>query len=520
MGWATGFTRAVLAAAFICIATTGAFAEGRWLRAESPHFVIYGDSNEAALRDATQRLEAFDATLRILLAPPEGDVPKLDVYLFRSQGDLDHSLGVSARGIGGYYSASPGFIGAIALQNFGRADLRDFAGEVLLHEYAHHFMLSHFSNAYPAWFVEGFAEFVATTEITETEVRVGAASLFRAGILNGDWPRMDRVLKPGERGSVVGIYGVGWLATHYLVSTPERMEDFGRYLEAFQSGVDPVEAFEPAFGVTPEQFASELRRYRGSGMRGFVFPRAQTPASDISVTRLPEAANDLLPYVIQLRRIDLEDRSDREDEDERLRRIRVAIERTRNIGARFPADPYAIRAVARADLLHGSPAAARTQLQPLLTTMPDDTEALYLMGQSYLVEARAGEPAAFTQTASQGRRYFARAFRLNPADVATLYGYAETYSAEPGPMPDGPLDVLTQAYLLAPEVMRLRLRLGSELMEAGRFGEAIPVLSVAAFAPHRNPMTRQARVLLEAAQRGELATAEALAAAVPEPDDD
>ena len=30
---------------------------------------------------------------------------------------------------------------------------------VLFHEYAHHFMLHHFPAAYPAWYVEGFAEF-------------------------------------------------------------------------------------------------------------------------------------------------------------------------------------------------------------------------------------------------------------------------------------------------------------------------------------------------------------------------
>lgn len=523
MSWNNWLARVVMAAAlFVAFWSPDASAQGRWLRAESPHFIVYADGNEAQLRDAVQRLEAFDATLRHLLAPPDDDnVRKLEVYLFRTQENLSDAMGVNnAFGIGGFYSASPGFVGAIALQNFGRPDLRAFAGEVLFHEYAHHFMLSHYSAAYPAWFVEGFAEFVGTTEITDTEVRVGAASRFRDGILNYDWPRAERFLNPGERGSVVGIYGVGWLATHYLINTPERMQGFGRYLTAFQSGEDPVESFQPAFGISFEEFQAELRRYRGRGLGGFVFPRVPTADGDIIVTRLPEAADDLLPYTVQLRRTDPDEISDRESDGDRARRIRNLITDTTRIGARHPNDPYAVRAVARAELLRNNASTARALLEPVLAANPDDVEALYLMGLSYITEARAGDPASFTTTAAQGRRYFARVFRIDPQHVPTLYRYSETYWEEPGPMPDARLDVLTQAHLLAPQAMRIRVRLGMELMEAGDFDHAVPVLAPAAYSPHRYPLTRQARVLLEAAQRNEMPTAAALAAAEEEPEDE
>ena len=37
------------------------------------------------------------------------------------------------------------------------------ADVILFHEYVHHFMLQHFSVAYPAWFVEGYAELFSNT---------------------------------------------------------------------------------------------------------------------------------------------------------------------------------------------------------------------------------------------------------------------------------------------------------------------------------------------------------------------
>lgn len=186
---------------------------------------------------------------------------------------------------------------------------------------------------------------------------------------------------------------------------------------------------------------------------------------------------------------------------------------------RHPDDPYARRALARVALLRNDPAAARAALAPLVEGESQDVEALYLMGASYLTEARAGEASAFAEAAAPGRRYFARAFRLDATHTPTLYGYAETYVAGPSAMPDGPLDVLTQAHLLAPQVPDIRVRLGFELMRAGRFGEAGPVLAPVAYSPHQSALARQARLLLEAAQQGVVPSPEALAEAAQRPED-
>jgi hypothetical protein len=71
-----------LAAALAWLAVASAPAEAAWLRAESPHFVVYGEGDEAALRARTATLEDFDALLRLLTGTadrPVGEIGRAHV---------------------------------------------------------------------------------------------------------------------------------------------------------------------------------------------------------------------------------------------------------------------------------------------------------------------------------------------------------------------------------------------------------------------------------------------------------
>ena len=60
-------------------------AEARWLRAESPKFVIYSDGAEDELRDVTRKLEEYDALWRHLTgAKAKESLNKLTIYLLPS----------------------------------------------------------------------------------------------------------------------------------------------------------------------------------------------------------------------------------------------------------------------------------------------------------------------------------------------------------------------------------------------------------------------------------------------------
>jgi tetratricopeptide (TPR) repeat protein len=173
-------------------------------------------------------------------------------------------------------------------------------------------------------------------------------------------------------------------------------------------------------------------------------------------------------------------------------------ERVIAAAAPFGEDPYAVRARAGAELIRGAPETARTLLEPLLVD-ESDWEAQYLVGLSYFNQAQHAAPAERAGLATRSRRYFARAYHLNPHHVPTLYYYAKSYMYDPRPMPASALDVLIQAHLLAPQVGEIAMNLGIQLMHAGRYDEAAAVIRPIAISPHQNGGSRAARQLLEAA---------------------
>src|SRR5688500_4343027 len=69
------------------------------------------------------------------------------------------------------------------LNSNGGADDLD-AEKILLHEYAHHFVLQNYAGAFPAWFVEGFAEFNSTARFAKDgSIAFGIPASHRAGEL-------------------------------------------------------------------------------------------------------------------------------------------------------------------------------------------------------------------------------------------------------------------------------------------------------------------------------------------------
>jgi hypothetical protein len=60
----SAFWSAAAGAAAVISLNVSAPAHAEWMEAKSPHFIVYGDMSEQALRARTERLERFDALLR------------------------------------------------------------------------------------------------------------------------------------------------------------------------------------------------------------------------------------------------------------------------------------------------------------------------------------------------------------------------------------------------------------------------------------------------------------------------
>jgi tetratricopeptide (TPR) repeat protein len=476
-----------VATALLMVAPQAHAQDGVWMRAESENFIVYSRGRERPLRDAVQQLEHFNDLLHEQTGAPRPETPvKVPVYLLRDEVAFRTVWPAVAPSIRGFYTYMPEHVGAYAI--YDDMGWEGGAQRILFHEYAHHFMMQYFRAAYPAWYVEGFAEYMSTVQFSRSATLVGRppdsrevqlvgrsrSELLPTQTMLGDMPT------GGEAMSM--FYAQSWLMVHYMFSTPERQRAFSTYMRALNTGADPVEAFEAAFGMSADDFRNALSEYMRGTIQYWNYPNRELEESTITITRMPRSADDLLLLNARMLRT--------RDENAELIDSIVAE------AARFPGDAYATRSAAYAELSR-NPARARELATPLIEADPQDFEAQYIVGRSYFAEAEAAEDGGEALLA-QARRHFVRAFRVNPNHVPTLYYYVR--SQREYVLSDEVLDVLVQAHLLAPQVDEIRFNLAIYLLNARRFQDAAAILGPIAYSPHGGETATRARRYLDAAR--------------------
>ncbi|HYC96780.1 DUF1570 domain-containing protein [Brevundimonas sp.] len=456
--------------AVLAVSVTAPAAAADWKRAESPRFIIYSDGDAGVLRDYTQKLETFDRLLRAIHGLPLSDIPerKLPIYLVGNQRDIQYVRLGSGSGIQGFYAARGEDIFAVAVRTRGQ-------DEVLLHEYVHHFMLQNFSAAYPAWLIEGYAEYFMTTDIGSTHIAVGRPDPDRvAWLATETWLPLTDVLskRPGEFRDLedrVLYYGQAWLITHYFMSDPDRRKTLWAYVDAVGSGQDPVAALEAATGMTAPAFEQALRDYfRGStritNYRADLFPQVT-----ISVSELGAAEDDLM---LLSRRLIIG-----APQDERA----ATAEAVRRAAARHGRDPFARLTLARAELVFGDKVRGVTLLEDLLEDHPENVEALQHLASAKLTAAREdGEDG----TLREAQALLARAYALDPGQYRTYLLLARAREGAPSYPTDNDLETWQLAYSLAPQLTEVRVGAARALIMRDRFDEAIAILGPVANDPH------------------------------------
>jgi hypothetical protein len=463
-------------------------AKANWRRAESPNFILYGNLPETELRQRILRLEDYDHLLRTIVAVAEPPTPnKLHVYIVGNARDL-RVIQQLPPGFSGFYTATLDGVAAF-IDNSSESS----GNEILFHEYAHHFMLQYRPNAYPAWYVEGFAEYFMTARFVGRRIDIGNYSPGRAyAIMERPWLPMDQVLygvPQSLHGDAVGqFYAQAWITTHYFYSTPERQAMLSRYLVAARH--DNRGALQAATGMDLTAFTQELRRYIGHGQiefRRMIRPEGETPPP-VTVATLPQGADDLLLYDAALL-IGISD----EQGHAYLPIIRAA-------AARHEGDPFAQRVLAHAELLYGDAAAADRLLDPLIAASPRDAELLYLKGMRYLVAAeREDDGEADARTA---RTWFGRAHQADANHYQTLFRYAQSLRREREYGSENNLNVLLLAHQLAPQVAAITMNAAALLIGRGDQALAVPLLRPLAGDPHNASLARAAQQMIDQAEAG------------------
>lgn len=487
-------------------------AQARWLRAETPHFVLYSDGPEANLRRFAADLEDFDTLLRSAhgLDPAGRPARKLDIYLAAGHDDLARVMPDASEFMAGAYRANLGDIYAVAIRGErGSGDGQRF----LFHEYVHHFMLQNFHAAYPAWLMEGYAEYFGATRIEPTVIEVGVSQEGRArNLATRPWLPLRQIAGfapptvTGQEGKEARamFYAESWLLTHYMVSDPARKARLGDYLTAIARGADPATALETALGMDLVAAEKMLKTYlrQTPGVR---YTRTERPPIDLVLTTLPPSADALL---LEAQR--LKSGVPKAEQPAFLRLIR-------DRSARFPDDRLAQLTLARAEITFGDRTAGEALLTRRIEADARDVDALWLMALSRLFAGNADRSRRAELYAEAGP-WLGKAFAIDANRYQILFDFAQSRSLTPGYPSDNTLTVLLRAHELAPQVAPVTLGAARALMKRGRFDEAVAVLLPLANSPHGGGLAAEATRLIALAEKGQ-AGAVSDAAAADDPDD-
>jgi hypothetical protein len=464
-------------------------AQAQWRRAESPNFIVYSVGSEAALRERIISLEDFDQLLRALTTVKDEPAPnKLHVYVVRGTREL-RAVHPVRDDVAGFYQASSDGIAA-----FVDARMATSVNEFLFHEYAHHYMSQYAAAAYPAWYVEGSAEYFSTAEFAARHVELGRYPKYRAGfVLAKDWLPMERVLFGDTRElgpeEAQRLYAQSWLLVHYFFSTAERLEGLRRYLGAISRGADWRTAFETEVGLDADGMTARLRDYIfDRRISAIQLPRSSARAPPpVTVTIMPSSAKDLMLFEAALRvGIPADDR------DAQLERIRKA-------AARHDSEPFAQRVLAHAEARYGDAAAADRLLESLLAAAPDDAELMYLKGVRHLNAAELYGPDRDSEL-RLARQWFVRAHQADGNHFQTLFRYAQSLEGTENYLSENTANVLLLAHQLAPQVGRIRAVAASVLIRRGEYQQAEAILAPLAANAHDPETADWARMRIEQAR--------------------
>jgi len=484
--------KAALAAAALTFATLGAAApaHAEWLKAETEHFIIIGDTSEGAIRNYARKVERFDGVLRLWF-PPTSDIipPKLTIYLADGQQDMKKIWPTIGPTVGGFYTPGEERIFAVT----GGSGVEN--DHTLFHEYAHHYMYQNMPGAYPGWFIEGFAEFFATADVTPSRMRVGLHSAGRMNSLTmpeNSWLPMEAVLRSRAseiRGRGHFYYAQSWALTHYFLSTDERRAALGRYLTAVMGGGDPIASLQPATGFTPTQLQGEVRNYLG--LIRFRPEQRESPPAEVSVVRLPPSAGDLVWLDLRLARY----------VPENLRAANLA--EAQRAAARFPNDPWAARVLTQAHLDMQQNAEAVQVMEASLAGTPDDPLSLRMKAVALMErgdEMKDSDPDQRLALFGQARRALARAYQLEPMDYRLYMALDRSRQGAPGYPTSNDVETLLMGRALAPQVQSLGVRASQALMAEGEYGVAAAFLAPIANNPHGGSGLNSVRRLLAEAR--------------------
>ncbi|NJC33004.1 tetratricopeptide (TPR) repeat protein [Sphingomonas jejuensis] len=465
-------------------------AAAAWHQASSAHFIVYADDDAEDVRRYAERLERFDRAVRLMRNIPDDPVSpgnRVTVYMVRNMDTIRQLSG--SRSVAGFYiPRASGSVAFVPRRTESGPHVLS-ADAVLLHEYTHHIMLTHFAHtALPPWLVEGYAEFHATADLREDgSVQFGRPPLYRAwGLLTGNPLPVDRMLanemRPRRDNEHDALYGRGWLLTHMLTFKPGRSGQLTDYIGRINAGETP-RAASAAFGDM-DALQDELNDYlHQRRIMSLTLQPAQLPIDAVTVTPLSTGAAAVMDARIRSTR-----GVNRETAPDVLRMAQRA-------AAPYPDDPVAQRVLAEAEFDMGNLDAAAAAADRAIAADPRMAEALIYRGMAAMAIARR-DGATDAATWNAVRRWFLSANRIEPDHPMPLLLFFRSFTEQGITPTENAQMALLRAQELAPHDMGLKMQAAQVALRRDQLDQARALLRPVAYQPHGGDMAEFATRVL------------------------
>ncbi len=488
----------------IVVAFWSIAAQARWLEARSTNFIVYSEGSEGKLRSFTDKVERYDQLLRLLNGikePPTG--VKLKIYLLPSTGAIANFYTGDARNVAGFYTTR--LYGPVAFVPRTEGDsVFDLDGQtILFHEYAHHFMMQNYPVAFPAWFIEGFAEYFSTVEFPDDVTKVDIGKVVNPRIPSlalNQWAPMEKLLALNYQAEskissteIEQLYAQGWLLTHYLYNSKERAGQLGTYIRNLNKGLPEADAFRAAFQTDYATLGKELKRYFQGGKLYYQrLSGLKSTAGVIEVRPLTPPEDALLVLEARLR-LGV-DKTRRADFD---RKFNAAVKP-------FADTPPGRMAQAEWEIAYGTAEAATAQLAPLVAATPADPRALLLQAIATAKLADAATGGSSPAANKVARSWAVRANRAAPEAPYPLVLYYRSFLRDDVTPPQIAVDGMAEAHALMPQDSGLAMNTAVALARSGAKDDAKRLLRPLIYNPHGGSVSRTAQDLLAAIDSGKL----------------
>lgn len=472
-------------------------AHAAWLESSSEHFVIYADDSERDITRFSQQLERYHAGMAWLLAstaPVPSPSNRVTIYVVRNYKEVRDLHGGGDKRVGGFYiPRAGGSLAIVPAVDTGNGAIT-ISMLLLLHEYAHHFLISSSAMPMPRWYTEGSAEFFASAKFeADGSVWLGRPAQHRAGelVYAKDVTAAD-LLDPARydwRKQAVrdSFYGKSWLLFHYLTFDTARSGQLTRYVRLLEQGKGQREAAVEAFGdfdVLEKDIDKYLRKNRLIALH---LTAEKVPIGAIKVRALSAGEAAIMPVRIRSRRgVSSEEAP-------------ALLAEARAVAARYPGDAAVLSALAESEHDAGNDKEAIAAADAALKLDPSQVNAYLQKGLSlFRMAPEADDTAAAYKAARAPFIALNRIENDHPLPLVYFYRSFVEQGLEP---PKLALDGLIRATQLAPFDLGLRMNLGRALLRLGRRDDARTVLAPVAYNPHGGGMSDFARKMIERIDR-------------------